>query len=517
MNKHLIIRTDASIQIGTGHVMRCIALAQAWQDRGGDVTFLSHCDSENLRQRIVNEGFDFIPIERSHPDPYDLSQTLTTLEQLKIQNSKLKTWVVFDGYHFTPDYQKAIRENGYRLLVIDDMAHLDHYHTDILLNQNIHASNLNYSCDSDTVKLLGCEYVLLRREFLKYKDWKRKIPDKAKNILVTMGGGDPDNVTLKVINALTMLNDPDIEIKIVVGPSNPHKKILKSAALHAPCSIGILENAHNMPELMAWADMAISAGGSTCWELAFMGLPSFVITVADNQVGIAEGLGKTGAAVDVGWHANISVNQCAQELEQVITDKERRAQLSKQTQKLVNGKGSQETIKAMFIGQLKLRKAQENDCELLWRWANDPKVREAAFNSENIAWEDHQAWFSDKQNDPDCIQYIALNSHDVPIGQIRFDIKDSVAEIDYSVDKEFRGMGLGKMLLKRGIELFCAQEKNPVTIQGLVKKENEPSNRSFQDAGFLEANKKVIDSDDLTNTHTHTIYQLRFFPTKKAG
>ena len=115
--------------------------------------------------------------------------------------------------------EKAIRKNDYRLIVIDDMAHLDHYHADILLNQNIHASSLRYSCERDTVKLLGCEYVLLRMEFLKYKDWKRDIPYKAKNILVTMGGGDPDNVTLKVIRALNSLYDWDLEVIIVAGPA----------------------------------------------------------------------------------------------------------------------------------------------------------------------------------------------------------------------------------------------------------------------------------------------------------
>jgi spore coat polysaccharide biosynthesis predicted glycosyltransferase SpsG len=196
MKQNLIIRADADAHMGTGHIMRCIALAQAWQERGGDVTFLSHCDSEALRKRVIDEGFDFIPIEKPHPDSYDLGHTLKILEQFKIQNSKFKTWFVIDGYHFTPHYQKAIRENGYKLLVIDDMAHLDHYHADILLNQNIHASSLHYSCDRDTVKLMGCEYVLLRKEFLKYKDCKREIPEKAKKILVTMGGADPDNVTL---------------------------------------------------------------------------------------------------------------------------------------------------------------------------------------------------------------------------------------------------------------------------------------------------------------------------------
>ena len=347
MNKNLIVRADSSVDIGTGHIMRCIALAQAWQDQGGDVTFLSYCDSKVLRQHIIDEGFDFVPIKNPHPNPCDLRQILTTLKQLKTQNSKLKTWLVVDGYHFTPDYQKAIRENGYKLLVIDDIAHLDHYHADILLNQNIHASSLRYSCDSDTVKLLGSKYVLLRREFLKYKDWKRKIPGKAKKILVTMGGGDPDNVTVKVIRALNSLNDPDLEVKIVAGPANPNIDALNNALLSAQCSMHIVHNVKGMPELMAWADIAVSAGGSTCWEMCLMGLPMILIVTADNQEGSVDGLYKAGAANSLGWFSEVSVLNISRSLNCIFHDHRMREIMSLQENRLIDGNGASRVINVM--------------------------------------------------------------------------------------------------------------------------------------------------------------------------
>ena len=359
MNKYLIIRADASTRIGTGHIMRCIALAQAWQDRDGDVTFLSYCDSETLCQRIIDEDFDLIPIEKTHPEPYDLNSTLKVLSAMSHDLSATIPWLVIDGYHFTPDYQKAIRENSYRLLVIDDMDHLNHYHADILLNQNIYASSLHYSCDKDTLKLLGCEYVLLRREFLKYKDWIRKIPEKAKKFLVTMGGGDPDNVTLKVIRALNNLDDHDIEVKIIVGPANLNINSLEKELRLSPFTFQLLLNVSNMPELMAWADIAISAGGSTCWEMAFMGLPNLIVTLADNQAGIAEGLGKAGAGIDLGWHEDISIKQCTQAVKEILQDKNKRSCLSEQGQKIVNRKGKQKIISAMLAGQMKPRAVQK--------------------------------------------------------------------------------------------------------------------------------------------------------------
>ena len=127
----LFIRADATSQIGSGHVMRCIALAQAWQDQGGRVTFISHCDSDTLRIRIIGEGFNLVSIEKPHPHPSDLTLTLSCINP-ETTGPNTGAWLVLDGYHFTPDYQKAIKDAGIRLLIIDDMNHLPYYHADII-------------------------------------------------------------------------------------------------------------------------------------------------------------------------------------------------------------------------------------------------------------------------------------------------------------------------------------------------------------------------------------------------
>ena len=347
MTQKMIIRADANTQIGTGHVMRCIALAQAWQDQGGTVTFLGRCESEALRQRIIDEGFDFIPIEKPHPDPSDLEETLKSLLAIRNPQSAIRNWLVLDGYHFTPDYQRQIKKAGHRLLVIDDMAHLDHYHADILLNQNVHASKLHYFCDRDTLKLLGCEYVLFRREFLKYKSWRRQIPNKAKNVLVTMGGSDPDNVTLKVIEALNTLNTPGIEVKIVVGPSNPHFPKLRDVVRHAPCAMDCVKNETHMPELMAWADLAVTAGGSTCWELAFMGVPFIVLVLAENQESAAPELHSYGAAISLDGHIESLANALSSAIQVLITGPEKCQQMCIKGRNLVIGDGAEHVLKAM--------------------------------------------------------------------------------------------------------------------------------------------------------------------------
>ncbi len=207
-----IFRVDASESIGTGHLMRCIALGQAWQDNGGKVLFISHCENVALKKRLTEEGFDFIPMDKQHPDPLDLEYTLRTLHQLSIQRSWSYSWLVVDGYHFDSAYQKSIKDAGYKLLWIDDYGHAGKICADIVLNQNISADESFYThCESYSQLLLGTNYALLRREFKQWQGWQRKIPNIARKILVTLGGGDPDNITLKVVKALKKVNISGLE------------------------------------------------------------------------------------------------------------------------------------------------------------------------------------------------------------------------------------------------------------------------------------------------------------------
>lgn len=347
MKKILLIRADADADMGTGHIMRCIALAQAWQQPGDGVAFLSRCESEALRQRIIDEGFDFISVKKHHPDPSDLSQTLSVLKRFASNAIPHGIWLVCDGYHFTPNYHKAVRDNGYRLLVIDDMAHLNHYHADILLNQNINAPDLNYRCDEDTTLLLGTRYALLRREFLKYRNFKRQIPDRAKNILVTLGGADPDNLTLKVIEALEHLDEPDVTARIIIGPANLHQETLRKALASCHFQADLLINPPNMPELMGWADLAVSASGSTCWELAYMGLPAIVIVLAENQKGIAADLDRAGVVINLKEHTEVAVGCLAGTISSLIKDHELRQKMSLRAKELVDGQGSKRMVQML--------------------------------------------------------------------------------------------------------------------------------------------------------------------------
>ncbi len=335
----ILIRADANTQIGTGHLMRCLALAQAWQEAGGEVYFLTAFKSPAIETRLTDEGFKIILIDAQPGSLVDAEQTA------KMAHNLGSEWLVVDGYHFGASYQKVIKDKNLKLLFIDDYSHAEHYYADIILNQNIYATETLYTNrEPDTRLLLGPDYVLLRREFWPWRGWQRQIPTKARKILVTLGGGDPDNVTLKVIQALQQVALDNLEVVVVVGGSNPHLASLQTAVEDSPHAIQLVHNVTNMPELMAWADVAISAGGSTCWEMAFMGLPNLVLVLADNQQPIAEKLDKTGVALNLGWYDKVSSDDVVKVLLELLGDVEWITKMSKCGQWLIDGMGTKRVV-----------------------------------------------------------------------------------------------------------------------------------------------------------------------------
>jgi UDP-2,4-diacetamido-2,4,6-trideoxy-beta-L-altropyranose hydrolase len=485
----LSFRADATMHMGIGHVMRCVALAQSWQERGGKALFISHCESDALQKRISAEGFDLITLENPHPDPLDCNLTLATLKALNNEDSNQKAWLVVDGYHFDADYQKRVKDAGHKLLCIDDYGHAADYYADLILNQNISADELFYNHREPYVELLlGTRYALLRREFQSWRGWQRKIPTTARKVLVSLGGADPHNVTLKVIHALKQVDVPGMEVRIVSGPANPHLGALRVAIDRDP-DIQLLTDITNMPEFIAWADIAVSAGGSTCWELAFMGLPNIVIVTADNQRGNAEALGTRQININLGWHQDISLEGIAEELEQLMMNAEQRSWMSERGQKLVDGDGGRRLSRIIADEALYLRPVLSEDCERVWKWANDPSIRAVSFSTAFISWEEHIRWFQERKNRP--FFYMALDQDDIPVGQVRFDQTNAETIISVLIDGNYRNRGYGSAMIRMACEGFFFHT-GVVAIHAYLKPGNAASRMAFIKAGFKEISETVF-------------------------
>ena len=210
-----------------------------------------------------------------------------------------------------------------------------------------------------------------------------------------------------------------------------------------------------------------------------------VVTVAENQIGIAESLQKTDTAINLGWHDEISTNRISEVLQKVLYDRKKIIESSESGYKLVDGRGGKRILRSMLVSEMQIQLVKEEDCELLWKWANDPQTRSASFHSNPITWEQHCQWFTDKLNSSDCIIYLVSIDQNNPFGQVRFDVKKNTAVISLSIAKEFRGIGLSSEMIKQACVQFFRESKIQ-TVQALIKEKNMISISTFKKAGFVK-------------------------------
>ncbi|MBF0458388.1 MAG: UDP-2,4-diacetamido-2,4,6-trideoxy-beta-L-altropyranose hydrolase [Nitrospirae bacterium] len=324
----VVIRADAYPAIGTGHLMRCLALGQSFKDSGMSVGFVTYCEAAGLLERLssLEEGFEITPLK---------SKSDTVLPPSR--------WAVVDGVAFDMSFHKSMKDSGSKLLIIDDMAALEFYHCDIVLNQNLHADSLKYNISPGTKLLLGPEYILLRREFIKYRGVEKGVADKCVNVLITLGGADRENFTQKVLSSIR--NVEDIVITVVVGAGNPNIGQIKTVKTESP--VTILQNVKDMASLMASQDIAVTSGGTTVWELAFMGVPSVVGRIAPIEDYLVAGLNSRGLFIDTGWFENATEDEIRGNLLKLSSNMKLRRHMSTLGQRLVDGYGYSRVIEAM--------------------------------------------------------------------------------------------------------------------------------------------------------------------------
>ena len=480
----VLIRADASSRIGMGHVMRCLALAEVWQERDGDVTFAMSEGAPLIEPRLRHGRLEAISITAVPGSEGDARQTGLLAKERSV------SWVVTDGYRFDSKYQESLRERlnetGCRLLCIDDFRHASHYFADAVLDQSISIADQDLYADREayTTVLAGSDYVLLRREFRKWRETSREIEcAPAKRLLVTLGGGG-NSIIPKIVRAVARLGRYSLECKIVIGPGFESKESLELIGAGVRQGITLLHSVIDMPELMAWADLAICGAGSTAWEMAFMGLPALLVILADNQEPLAERLDRQGVARSIGWHYALSDRQIAAELERLVLSPERRLCMSAVGRKMTDGRGAERVADYMQGTRFKLRPVTDADCEVVWKWANDAKVRSGSFCSEPIEWGDHVRWFGSRMNDPHCVFQMIVDDTETQVGQLRHEIRGSEAVVSIGLAETYRGKGLGSRVLRAGGESLF-ESTDVEVIHAYIKTDNDASERAFLKAGFV--------------------------------
>lgn len=501
-NPFIIIRTDASTSIGTGHVIRCLTLAEALRDKGASVSFICREHEGHLCDLIKERGFvvhglckGADPVSPSTEyDPYhalwlgvsweeDAKETAGIISSM----NKKPDWLIIDHYALDERWEKHLRPYVNRIFVIDDLA--DRIHDcDLLLDQNLAErmeTRYNKKVPSSCGKMLGPEYALLQPIYGELHD---RIPPREgpiQRILIFFGGVDLNNLTGMALSALMKLSYPDIKVDAVISEKSLFYNAIRDQATGRP-DIILHSNLPSLAPLMAKADLSIGAAGTTSWERLCLGLPAVVVTTAENQIAIAQNLERLNLINWIGHVDSITEKMIYTSISELIENRRLR-DMSFQCSQMVDGLGVARVITALTISPdtiLHVRRATLSDEKKLLSWANDPQTRKYSFSMEHISTDTHHQWFYHKLRDIEGVfLYIIETKDQVPIGQVRFERENDAWEMDYSLAPEFRKRGLGKVLLKAGLCAF-RREHQGVIVLGRVKKENISSRKIFESLNF---------------------------------
>ncbi|MFK4534013.1 UDP-2,4-diacetamido-2,4,6-trideoxy-beta-L-altropyranose hydrolase [Bradyrhizobium ottawaense] len=363
MDKTVVFRVDASVEMGLGHLTRCLTLANALAGSAVRSYFLMRSHAAGLVHMVeraghavrllpdpaepaLEPGCDAVPHAHWLPTTRqkDAEQTCSALAEIgRVE------WLIVDHYALDIRWERACRRDGLRILVIDDLADRDH-DCEVLLDQNlVFQMEVRYRDRVPTacVQLLGPGYAMLRPEFAEQRALLTPRSGKISRILICFGGSDPTNETAKALTAIAILATSQLAVDVVIGPSNPN-----TGSVHALCrqmpNVALHPSSTNIAELMRRADLSIGAGGVMNWERCCLGLPVLALDIAKNQVPSLTRLAQAGALVHLGSGASVSADDIAAAVKALAADRAQARRLGEVAATLVDGDGAERVCRAIF-------------------------------------------------------------------------------------------------------------------------------------------------------------------------
>jgi UDP-2,4-diacetamido-2,4,6-trideoxy-beta-L-altropyranose hydrolase len=359
-------RADASLQMGSGHVMRCLTLANALREKGAECHFLFREHPGHMLAQIRAAGHhihllalveDSAAVQAkqgalAHADWLGASQLEDAQQSMDVLQGLQPDWLVVDHYALDICWHRVLRPLCGRLMVIDDLADRSH-DCDLLLDQTFGRNAADYQVlvPENCKVLCGSRFALLRPEFaaLRFDSLARRAKlATVKHILITMGGVDQANATAAVLDALGVANVAELQITVVMGAKAPWLRAVRQQALQLPLAVDVLVDRHDMADLMAMADLAIGAAGSTAWERCCLGLPSIMVILADNQRTVAAGLQAAGAAQVIASVEDIPA-LLPSLLAPLLSQPQRVKEMSVAANRITDGAGVQAVIQALGV------------------------------------------------------------------------------------------------------------------------------------------------------------------------
>jgi UDP-2,4-diacetamido-2,4,6-trideoxy-beta-L-altropyranose hydrolase len=471
---NVAFRVDASSLIGTGHFVRCLTLASELKRRGANTLIVSRDLPAHLREMLLAGQHGFAALAQA--PLLDADETLEALSGSRWD------WLVVDHYGLDAAWETRARRGAARVAVIDDIANRRH-DCDLLLDQNLqaegaarYAGKVPPSC----VLLLGPRFVLLREEFRILHERVQPREAAVTRILIFFGGMDAANHTARAVDAVAALGLRGVHVDVVAGRRHPRVDELRDECARAGFSYHV--QTERMAELIAAADLAIGAGGTAVWERCCLGLPQLAIRTAENQREQLAAAAAAGLAY-VPDPADDVAALIRRHVGALLENQALRHLMARIGMRTVDGRGASRVAAAMGSSGIEVRVATAADSRKLHEWRNDPAVRAVSRTTAPIDWDTHQRWLESVLKAPDRSLLIG-ERQDTPVGVVRFDMRDSEAQISIYLVPGDHPPGEGRSLLESAERWLAARRPDVTRFGAEVIAGNARSEGLFLGSGY---------------------------------
>ncbi|MCD5992989.1 UDP-2,4-diacetamido-2,4,6-trideoxy-beta-L-altropyranose hydrolase [Pseudomonas sp. CDFA 602] len=496
----VVIRADASLTIGTGHVMRCLTLAEALRKQGNEVVFVCRRLPGNLIDFLRQAGFTTLGLPGHYSGEGSEAGTETLLPwkaDIQAMSKALMAqhaldWLIVDHYGLDGEWENAARAFAPKIMAIDDLANRSH-RVDLLLDQNISASPEAYApwLHSPCKCLFGPRFALLREAF---QGPPVRARGDVRRVLVNFGGFDAASQTYQAMKALKMF--PGLAVDFVAGSANPAWDAMQALVVEYP-DWHLHERSADFAALMAGADLFIGAGGGTAWERAAFGLPTICVAVAANQQSSAQLLAESGCHLYLGPSQDLTLETLQNAIGLLAGNAGLQKSFAYRSRQLVDGFGVQRVCIALSDTVMTLRSATIEDSELLLAGRNAESVRRFSFDRSPVNRESHQRWLTKRLLDTESLLLIG-EAFDGPVGVVRYDREGEGVELSIYLFEGRVGLGYGKALLRCGEQFLRRHWPDVRLIHARVLADNAASLALFQKSGYSQADchfQRVLNDD----------------------
>jgi len=493
------IRTDASSQIGTGHVMRCLTLADELRQKGADILFICRELSGNIVNIIKEKGYSVSLLSltdnqqsqntgvetHSHENWLGASweQDAEETYQVLIKLSNID-WLVVDHYAIEERWELRQKDVVDKILVIDDLADRKHS-CDVLLDQNYYEcieSRYIELVPEKCLQLLGPEYALLRKEFREVRQRIREHDGSIHKVFIFFGGVDLSNMTGRVLEAIIEMNSvDDFSIDVVIGSTNPHRENIEFIC-NSSEKFFLHIQIENMARMMADADLCIGSGGTITWERCCLGLPAIAWPVAENQKELLKDCAKAGL-VYAPDSDNPTTEEIANHISALLQNSLLCTHIAHLAKSAIDGRGAIRVANAIMKQDIELRPVVLDDMQKIFEWRNDYSIRKFSRSPDKINFDQHKKWFESVLSNPDRHVFIGYIDNQ-EIGVLRFDICGDQAEISIYLVPEKQGYGYGAALVTAGENWLTSYSSKIRSVIAEVLPENKASIKLFEISGY---------------------------------